>query len=156
MPWRQNWPVKTAWATVNPNLLRLFSIAFGKHLMRFICAQPNFDTRIELASAYCYRVRDTATPDMLSVVFRCRPRPVVVLKPGEEIPAPQIEFQQATKVVRRAAQMADLDDELRKNSDTLKAAVAGSESLLKETGYDLEAYRQWLAKHPIRPVSVAA
>lgn len=144
-----------AWGVDGPPFLRLFAICLGKHILRFIHAQPSFQAKVELASIYCYRVKQ-GLPDMLAMAFRIRPGPLRIAVPGVQLAPVPAEPRFAIGIARRAARMYDLDDELVKDAALLQQAVQGTERLLQACNYDLDAYRQWLENHPERPIKIAA
>ena len=143
------------WSGDGKPLLQLFAVSLGKHILSFIHAQPNFRARVELASIYCYAVRK-GPPDMLALALRITPGRMRLAQPGQTIAPAPIEPADALQIARRAAKIANLDDEIAKDGALLLRARLETEKLLMINSYDITAYRVWLSEHPIRPIDVAA
>ena len=148
--------VAQAWANSGDKFLKLYSIGVGKYLLQFFHSQQNMPARVQLASACAYRVHEES-PDMLALAFKITPAGIRSLPPGTggATTAPLLEIEHAIHVAKHAQNLRDLDREMRDRQTVLAAAVQGSAKLLREVGYDIGAWREWLAGHPIRPLTFA-
>lgn len=148
--------LENVWASHDDRLLKLFVLALGKHLLQFYYAQPNFTNRVELISAFAYRVHGDA-PDMLSMAFRVTPEGMRIL-PAAAAPVvklEQVELAEAQAIAEKAQEMWDLDGETGiQNSDVAKDALDGTEILLNEANYDIDEWKEWLRTHQNRPMAV--
>lgn len=148
--------INTTWNTHNIQFLKLYSVGLGKFLLQFFCGQPNLPANVELASVYAYRVH-TDEPDMLALAFRITPDPTRIYPPstGGAAVVPTLEPARAILVAQRAARVWDIDDALETDTDLRAEAIAGTRQLLESANYDIDAWRDWLAKHEKRPITVA-
>ncbi|MDN7439373.1 hypothetical protein QZM64_09410 [Burkholderia cepacia] len=148
--------LNTAWNTHNIHFLKLYSVGLGKFLLQFFCGQPNLPANVELASTYAYRVHKDE-PDMLALAFRIIPDPPRVYPPstGGAAVVPTLEPARAIRVAQRAARLWDIDKALENDSDLRTEAITGTQLLLESSNYDIDAWRDWLAKHERRPITVA-
>lgn len=145
------------WTSRDARFLKLYSIALGKFLLQFFHGQPNLPARVELASAYAYRVHGEH-PDMLALAFRITPEGMRVFpgNTGGAVAIPQLEAQRAVYVAQRAERLQDLDAEIEKDRSLLEGAVKGTITLLRAANYDIPAWGRWLADHPQRPLKIEA
>lgn len=146
-----------AWTTLDQRFLKLFAIGLGKHLLQFYHNQPNLPSKVELASLYAYRVR-AGEPDMLALAFRITPGGLRVMPAGigGATVVTSLEVDSALYVVEQAVKLQDLDEAIEAEPKLKEEAVAGTEGLLEDANYDLEAWRTWVRNHPIRPMDLAA
>jgi hypothetical protein len=144
-----------AWNTHDTRFLKLYSVGLGKFLLQFFCGQPNLPANVELASVYAYRVYKDE-PDMLALAFRIIPDPLRVFRPsiGGAAVVPPLEPVRAVRVVQRAMRLCDIDDALNNEADVRARAVAGTQKLLQEANYDIGEWRNWLAQHETRPMTI--
>jgi hypothetical protein len=140
------------WTTHDSKFIKLYTIGIGKFLLQFFHGQPNLPADVELVSAYCYRVHHDE-PDMLALAFRISPEELRVFSPsvGGAAPIPTLEATRAAQIAKRAEKLWDLDKALEEQS-LLQKAVERTETLLSSANYDIEAWKDWLVKHPRRPV----
>ena len=146
--------LNAAWNTHNIRFLKLYSVGLGKFLLQFFCGQPNLPANVELASAYAYRVHKDE-PDMLALAFRIIPDPLRVYIPstGGAAVVPTLEPIRAVRVAQRAARLWDIDNALENDADLRTKAISGIQQLLESANYDINAWRDWLAKHEKRPIT---
>jgi len=149
--------IGNAWQDNGIELIRIFSISLGKYLMQFLHGQANFQAKLELASAYAYKVGNDG-PDMAALAFRIFPQKMVQLpvSTGGAIQIPQLEVALAEKMVRRFKKIADLDDAF-ENEDVVRCvAISETLVLLRKSKYNIEKWVSWLESHPIRPIARAS
>ncbi|WP_156467772.1 hypothetical protein [Methylobacterium sp. Leaf91] len=144
-----------AWASTDSSFLKLYTIGLGKFLLQFFHAQPNLPALVELASAYAYRVHGDQ-PDMLALAFRISPEAqrAFPANAGGVTVVPSLEPQRAVKLAERAQRLQDLDRAMEAEPDLRSEALRNTESLLRSANYDEQAWRDWLAAHPQRPMTV--
>ncbi|MBZ9678696.1 PP_RS20740 family protein [Mesorhizobium sp. ES1-1] len=143
------------WSTQSFSFLKLFSIGLGKYLLQYYHAQQNLPAKVELVSAFAYKVSKDQ-PDMLSLAFRITPDGIKV-QPGSAGGAaviPPLELQHAIAVVEKAARLWYLDDAIANDEKLRKEAVLSTEALLESAHYDIPFWRKWLAELPIRPMQL--
>ncbi|MGH3428831.1 MAG: PP_RS20740 family protein, partial [Terriglobales bacterium] len=147
--------VAQAWGTRGLRFLKLYAIGLGKFLLQFFHAQRNFPARVELASAYAYRVHGE-TPDMLALAFRVIPEGRQALTPnvGGAAAVPLLEPRRAAYIAERAERLQDLDGELAADAGLFDAAVRNTAALLSLANYDVGAWCEWLAAHPERALAI--
>jgi hypothetical protein len=143
------------WTTQNLQFLKLFLIGFGKYLLQFFHAQQNLPAKLELVSAFAYKV-SSDEPDMLSLAFRVSPEGVRVNagSAGGAQVIPQLELAHALKLVRRAARLWDLDQAIAEDDTLRQEAVQATERLLEAANYDIPGWREWLRTLPVRPMEL--
>ena len=143
------------WTSRGHKFLKLYSIGVGKFLLQFFHNQPNLPAKVRLVSACAYRVHGNE-PDMLSLAFRISPERRQPFPPdvGGAVIIPSLEPERAIHVARRAQKLRDLDRELRERPEVSAPAIQGSAELLRAAGYDIPAWRKWLAEHPERPMTI--
>lgn len=141
------------WGKHDIKFLKLYCIGLGKFLLQFFHGQPNHPAKVELASAYAYRVH-AQTPDMLALAFRITPDERRIFDPavGGAAVIPNLEPARALQVADKANKLVDIDDALEHEEDTRTAAVKQTMQLLGATGYDLRDWIEWLSKHERRPM----
>ena len=149
--------VANTWSNHDSKFLKLYAIGLGKYLLQFFHGQPNHPAKVELASAYAYRVH-ADEPDMLSLAFRITPDQRRTFGPivGGAAIIPDLEPERATQVAQRVQKLVDLDEALRNESKLLAEAVTGTESLLRSANYDVAAWKQWLQTLKRRPITLDA
>jgi hypothetical protein len=143
------------WTVQNLNFLKLFSVGLSKYLLHFYHAQQNIRTKVELASAFAYKVSGDE-PDMLSLAFRMTPKGLNVLAPsaGGGTPLPTVELSHALGMVSRAKKLWDLDQAIASDQGIRTEAVVGTEKLLSAANYDIPKWREWLRTLPVRPMTL--
>lgn len=148
--------ISAAWSIHNNNFLKLYSVGLGKFLLQFFCGQPNLPANVELASVYAYRVYKDE-PDMLALAFRIIPDPPRVYAPstGGAAVVPTLEPARAIRVAQRATRLWDIDEALENDEDLRTRAVTGTRQLLESAHYDIKAWREWLAGHETRPITLS-
>jgi hypothetical protein len=148
--------VNGVWSAADHRFLRLFVLALGKHLLHFYFGQVNFKTRVELISAFSYRVFSTH-PDMVSVAFRITPEGLRVHPAAAQpsVALPTLELAHARAIAIKTKAMWDLEGESGIRQPTVEQdAVAGTIRLLEQANYDVDAWKIWLRDHAIRPMIV--
>jgi hypothetical protein len=145
------------WIKHDMKFLKLYSIGLGKFLLQFFHGQPNHPAKVELASAYAYRVH-ADMPDMLALAFRITPDQRRVYDPiaGGAAVIPNLEPERAVQVASRASKLVDIDEALEMEADVRLDAVAKTIALLKAANYDVDAWTHWLATHERRPMILGA
>lgn len=145
------------WGNHGFGFLKLYCIGLGKFLLQFFHGQPNHPAKVELASAYTYRVH-AQNPDMLALAFRVTPDERRIFDPtaGGAAVYGNLEPERAVRVAGRAAKLVDIDVALENEEDTRSAAIEKTMALLKSANYDLHAWIDWLATHERRPMAVAS
>ena len=145
------------WGANDARFLKLYSIGLGKFLLQFFHMQPNLPANVELASCYAYRVHSN-NADMLAMAFRITPDPPRVFAPGIGGAAVvnNLEPHRAIRVATQARKLQDLDEALKNEVDVRAEAIVGTEALLGAANYDLDGWRNWLADHEHRPMTVEA
>jgi hypothetical protein len=143
------------WSTQNMRFLKLFLVGFGKYLLQFFHAQQNLPAKVELVSAYAYKVSGDE-PDMLSLAFRIIPEGLRVndASAGGEQLIPKLELTNALKLVRRASRLWDLDQAIVADEAIRREAVEATERLLESANYDIPAWKEWLRCLPVRPMEL--
>lgn len=143
------------WAASDKKFLKLYSIGLGKYLLQYFHNQPSLPANVELASAYAYRVHSTE-PDMLALAFRITPDAMRHFPPSPigNVSFPALEPARASKVVKRAEKLQDLDQELLTDEVVRLSAIEGTVALLKSAQYDINGWKDWLSKHSTRPMVV--
>lgn len=141
------------WTVQNLNFLKLFCVGLSKYLLHFYHAQQNLPTKVELASAFAYKVSGDE-PDMLSLAFRITPKGLNVLAPsaGGATPLPTVELAHALGMIAKAKKLWDLDQAIAEDQTVRTDAVVGTEKLLSAANYDIPKWREWLRDLPIRPM----
>lgn len=144
--------LEVAWSQHNEAFVKLYTIGLSKYLLLFFHGQPNLSAKVELASAYAYRV-DNEVPDMVALAFRVTPNPIQVHPPsvGGAVGISRLEPSRAISVTRKAGELIDLDNALTKDS-TRKEAVKNTIALLESANYDIPAWYHWLANLKRRPI----
>jgi hypothetical protein len=147
--------VANHWATQSPSFLKLFCVALGKYLLQYFHGQQNLPAKVELVSVFAYRV-SSDVPDMLSMAFRIMPKGILVqpASAGGAGIIPTIEVSDAVAVAEKASRLWDVDHAIATDGNVHKDAVEGTERLLSGANYDIARWREWLARHPIRPIDV--
>lgn len=147
--------MNACWSTQNLDFLKLFSVGIGKYLLQYFHAQPNLPARVELVSAFAYKVAGEA-PDMLSLAFRIHPRGLTVqpATAGGATIVPFIELAEAIAVVTKAKRLWDLDEAIASDPQVRADAIQGTERLLRLANYSIPRWRQWLRDLPIRPMEL--
>jgi hypothetical protein len=143
------------WSKQGFEFLKLFCVGLGKFFLQYYHAQLSLPARVELVSAYAYKV-SSDEPDMLSLAFRITPHGLVVQPPstgGAAVLAP-IELPHALAIIARARKLWDLDSAIASDEEVRRDAVNGTRKLLAAANYDLTAWRDWLAELPIRPMQI--
>jgi hypothetical protein len=137
------------WGQPGHEFLKLYTVGFGKHLLRLLQGQPNHPTKVELASCATYRVHGES-PDMLSLAFRFIPMGPVLLETGQSgsVKVSPIEPALAQQVARQARKLLDLDEILRTDQTQRENATTSTASLLAECGYDVTSWELWCREHP--------
>ncbi|MBY3115642.1 PP_RS20740 family protein [Rhizobium laguerreae] len=145
------------WGANDERFLKLYCIGLGKFLLQFFHMQPNLPANVELASCYAYKVYSDSA-DMLAMAFRITPDPPRVFAPGIGGAAvvSNLEPVRAIRVAAQARKLQNLDDALENEADVRAEAIAGTEALLGAANYDLDGWRNWLADHERRPMTVEA
>lgn len=141
-----------AWTAADSRYVRIYSLGLAKFLLQFFHAQPNLPARVELASAYSYRVH-SPEPDMVALAFRISPQKPRIYGPnvGGSASLPELEVKHGLQMVQKVGRISDLDEEI-KDEQLLKRAVSQVEALLDQRHYDLVAWRKWIKGHPLRPI----
>lgn len=143
-----------SWGQTGKDLLKVFTLGMAKYLLQFFHGQPNLQAKVELVSAYAYRVHGDE-PDMLSLAFRISPVGLKVHPPtaGAAVVGDKLELQAALSVVDRLSKLWLLDGSL--DDENIKSdAVLGTIELLSAADYDLNAWEAWLKTHKIRPMEI--
>jgi hypothetical protein len=137
------------WGVHDTQFVKLYCVGLGKFILQWFNGQAANPAKIELASAYAYRVA-SQEPDMLSLAFRVTPLGQRVFPPstGGMVATPALEPQQAMQIVRKADRLWDLDLALGSDSALLGEVVGGTEDLLREANFDLDAWREYVDSHP--------
>lgn len=143
------------WQSDDEDLLKVYSVGLGKYLLQFFHAQLGRQAKVELVSAYAYKI-SKQKPEMLSLAFRVRPKHVVMPATAAPPQPDAIELNGALKIVARAKRLWDLDEGLEADDEVRELAVEGTKELLGSADYDLAAWREWLADLPVRPVVLTA
>jgi hypothetical protein len=144
-----------SWSNQNDNFLKLFCVGIGKYLLQFFHAQISIPSRVEMLSAYSYKVSG-ADPDMLSIAFRIMPGEVRVQRPstGGAVAVPTLELADALALVGRVKKLWNLDDAIAAQASVKSDAVEGTRKLLQSANFDIVKWAQWLRDHKIRPLEV--
>jgi hypothetical protein len=144
------------WSTQGVDLLKLFCLGLGKHLLQWFHAQLNHPAAVELVSGFAYKVSGDQ-PNMLALAFRISPRGVAIQSPsaGGVIKLPDIELSDAVAIASKAAKIWDLDVAIADDDQVRAQAVSGTERLLASANYDIPKWREWLRNHPVRPMDLA-
>ncbi|BCG72120.1 hypothetical protein MesoLj113a_32780 [Mesorhizobium sp. 113-1-2] len=143
------------WSTQGFSFLKLFSIGLGKYLLQYYHAQQNLPAKVELVSAFTYKVSKDE-PDMLSLAFRITPDGIKV-QPGSAGGAaviPPLELKDAVAVIDKAAKLWYLDDAVANDESLRMEAILSTEALLASAHYDIPFWRKWLAELPVRPMQL--
>jgi hypothetical protein len=140
----------TAWGSHDTDFLKLYSIGVGKFLLQFFHAQPNHPAKVELASAYAYRVH-AVDPDMLALAFRITPEQKRVYEPvvGGAAVIPNLEPERAIQVCSKAQRLWDLDLALQE-STLLESVMTRTEALMRSANYDIGEWKQFVETHSRR------
>ncbi|WNJ98677.1 hypothetical protein L2D14_12450 [Thalassospiraceae bacterium LMO-JJ14] len=149
--------LKAVWTRNDIEFLKIFTIGLSKYLLQYFHTQPNLRAGVELASAYCYRVYGPA-PDMAALAFRITPGGVQAIQPmaSGAVVIPDLEEQQAIRVVQKAAKIRNIDESLESDEGLRKSAVDGTKILLGGSNYDLDAWEIWVTEHSERPIRIKA
>jgi hypothetical protein len=143
-----------SWGQPGEAFLKVFVLGVAKYLLQFFHGQPNLQAKVELASAYAYRVHGDE-PDMLSLAFRISPAGLKVHPPtaGGAVVGESLELKAALAAVARVSNLWLLDGSL--DDEEIKSdAVLGTVDLLSAADYDIEAWEAWLRTHKIRPMLI--
>lgn len=144
------------WKQKDSNFLKLYCVGLGKYLLQFFHMQVNMPARVQLVSAYAYRVYGYES-DMLALAFRIKPEGTQAVEPGvggAAVVVPPLEPERAVYVARRAARLWNLDQAIKDEAELLAEAVQGTKELLSEANYDLVAWTEWVKTHPYRPLPI--
>ncbi|UXT99767.1 PP_RS20740 family protein [Agrobacterium tumefaciens] len=144
------------WTTQNLQFLKLYLIGFGKYLLQFFHAQQNLPAKVELVSAFAYKVSGDE-PDMLSFAFRVSPEGVRVNdgSAGGAQVIPKLELTHALKLIRRASRLWDLDQAIAADETLRREAVEATKRLLASANYDIDGWKEWLRTLPVRPMELS-
>ncbi|HDZ73073.1 MAG TPA: hypothetical protein ENH55_09900 [Aurantimonas coralicida] len=143
-----------SWGQNGESFLKMFVLGVAKYLLQFFHGQPNLQAKVELASAYAYRVYGDE-PDMLSLAFRVSPSGLKVHPhtAGTAVVGDNLELGAALAVVERLSKLWLLDGSL--DDEQVKSdAVLGTHDLLDAADYDIAAWEAWLKIHKIRPMEI--
>jgi hypothetical protein len=141
------------WAASDERFLRLFTIGLSKYLLRLLHNQPNHPANVELKSAYSYRVFADA-PDMMALAFKITPGQRQLIEPGRMPLGRAVEVQHALRVVEQTKRLWNIDQAIQDDAELLQLAVDGTIDLLASAEYDMDAWRQWVRNHQIRPLKI--
>ncbi len=147
--------MSTGWSNQSSSFLKLFCVGIGKFLLQFFHAQVSIPARVEMLSAYAYKVSGDE-PDMLSVAFRITPEAVRIQRPsmGGAIAIPVLELTHALALISRVERLWNLDDAISESPTVRKDAIDGTRKLLASANFDLTKWADWLSNHAIRPLQV--
>jgi hypothetical protein len=143
------------WSKQSLQFLKLFCVGLGKYLLQYYHAQQNLPARVELVSAFGYKV-SSDEPDMLSLAFRITPKGLNVQQgsAGGASVIPNIELSHALAVVEKAKKLWDLDQAITSDDDVRRDAVDGMRRLLASANYDIPGWHKWLRELPVRPMDL--
>ncbi|MBB1178036.1 hypothetical protein DSM05_02555 [Pseudomonas sp. FW305-3-2-15-E-TSA4] len=141
------------WSARDERFLKLFTIGLSKYLLQLLHEQPNHPANVELKSAYAYRVF-ADSPDMLAIAYKITPGPRRLLEPGQAHQRQPLEVAHAVRVAERTRRLWNIDQAIQEDAELLELAVDGTVSLLAAADYDVEAWRQWVRDHHVRPLAI--
>lgn len=143
-----------SWSQPGTEFLKVFVLGVAKYLLHFFHGQPSLPAKVELASAFAYRVFGD-DPDMLSLAFRISPSGLQVYPATATavVSGGNLELKAALAVVGRLSKLWVLDDSL--EDEKIKSdAVLGTVELLDAADYDIPSWEIWLKSHTIRPMEL--
>lgn len=141
------------WSVSDERFLKLFTIGLSKYLLQLLHSQPNHPANVELKSAYSYRVFSDA-PDMMALAFKITPGQRQLIEPGRALQQGPVEVQHALRVVEQTRRLWNIDQAIQDDGELLKLAVDGTIDLLSSAEYDMDAWRQWVRGHQVRPLNI--
>jgi hypothetical protein len=146
--------LEAGWAARDANFLKLYVIGFGKYLLHLYNGQPASPADVELVSTYAYTIHPD-DPPMLALAFRITPSGPQMYPPstGGMVPLRDLEPTRAVRVAERAGRLWLLDEALNE-FEIRREAVDGTVNLLRNANYDMAAWREWVTRHPTRPVDL--
>lgn len=130
-------------------LYNAFTLAFGKWMLGFLSSNPPFWT-IDMLGSWAYHVSNSnsATPDMVSLAFKCMP----VVKPKMDHfklgqnhheavdQASASEREAAIKLIPMVKAVRNIDTRLAKDIGELKTTIADAARFMELARYDRDAY----------------
>ena len=93
---------------------------------------------------------------MLAMAFEITPAERRLIEPMRPAPGPDMaaEVTQALRVLERVKRLWNIDEAVSNDAKTRALAVDGMEQLLRTADYDMDAWREWVRTHPVRPLEI--